>query len=307
MNDWTTMSADRHDNNTANVREFQEFANAKFSFLWGGHGIKEDGIFGKMTTMAAMNVQKHLLLVPDGIIGPISIHWFKQYRTHNRIVLNAGKPGTDPIWAIGRYWDKVGGFIPGGGLSWTSGFGGPNDSDDNMYGQAYIHSEPTPAILASHNPDLIDMGILRSNIMTMGSFPKVKFFNKKDADGNQIYVTASTSWALNPKGFYCALRTAGPFGMYDEENPKVLVINPKNGKMVVCLRTDHGPSALLGTPEYPGTKPRGIDLSYGAMDALEAEPDDGISITTDRDRVIYAWASPDSELGYVGDIDYKLM
>lgn len=304
MNDWKTMSADRHDNDLANVREFQEFANAKFSHLWGKKLLKVDGIFGKNTDRAAESIQRHLLLVADGIVGPKTIHWLKSYKRNNRILLIPDKP---EVKVLGGYWSEMGGWTPGDHITYTSTFGGPHDDGDNMYGQAYIRGYDRPSALASHNPELMDMGILRSGIATLGQFPMVKFFDKKDADGQQVYVRAGTSWALNPKSFFCAIRTEESYDRIDEENPVIAVINPKNGKVVFCLRVDKGPSRWLGTKRYPGTKPRSIDLSDGAMDALEADPDDGIKILTDRERVIWGWAAPGSTIGYKGQMPHPLI
>jgi peptidoglycan hydrolase-like protein with peptidoglycan-binding domain len=303
MLNWETMSKER-ENNRDNVRELQAFLNTKFSFLWGKESLKVDGIFGKNTDNAVEMAQFHLFLCPDGIVGPITIHWFKEYRRHNRILLFQDKP---EINIKGRYWEAMGGFIPGSGYSYSSTFGGPNDPGDWMYGQAYITGDyRRPSDLASHHPELMDMGIFRPEIMTLGEYPMVKYFNKRDKDGNQVYVRAGASWALNPKSYYCAIQTDRSYGRWDEENPRILIINPKNGKAVIALRTDKGPSKLLGTKRFPGTKRRDIDLSYGCMDALEAEVHDDKIVATDGTKLIYGYAGPDNELGYVGEISHQL-
>jgi len=271
------------DNNKDDVKELQSVANAKYSFLWGKRAIREDGDYGKMTAGVVEKIQNHLLLKRDGWCGPTTIHWMANHKRNNGIVLiNEDRS----LKVIGRYWETTG-WIPNG-YGDCSTFGGPKDAGDNMYGQAYINSHNKPSQLASANPELMDMGILRPGIMTEGEFPMVKFFKLKDKHGNQRWKRSSTSWALNPKSFYCALRTKRSFGMRDDENPRVVIINPQTGQIVVCLRTDYGPAK--------STK-RVIDISPGAMDALGER--------TDGDLII-GWAHPKTPIGHYGTIDYKL-
>lgn len=81
-------------------------------------------------------------------------------------------------------------------------------------------------------------------------------------------LTEGTSHRLREDAFYCAIR----FDSTQKEalrNQKIKVINPITGEHVMCILADWGPNENTG---------RVIDLSHGAMQAIDVGTDDEVMV-----------------------------
>lgn len=248
-----------------------------------------DGDFGPMTETAAMRFQQLRLLNEDGIVGPI---------TKNILVAaiqSQWTPGklfphpSFPVSVFGCRHPKLGdipdaalGAIEAGKVSY---FGGPDDKHDRIYGQAYIRGAESPAKLLRRHRELIAMGILRDmdskfgdgDLSHLEEWPMTTDWKGREK-------RASTSWMLNPKSYYIAMRWRTPgrsLGYMDDKNPRLFVWSEETKKVVVCLRTDYGPHPRAG---------RLMDLSPGALEYLGLKTDDTARV---------CWASDNATIGPV--------
>lgn len=264
---------------TPGVSVFEMLANSFDPTLYAGR-IDED--FGKGCQAAAAKFQQYRLMLEDGVVGPMTKAvmgeaWVKGWKVGSPFAPEPPLPGA----MVYGPWHPSLGWLPGTELYQEEGgkvssFGGPDDSGDRIYGQAYIPGASSPIALAEKHPTLMAMGILRKEIAGIEEYPMT-------TDWKGRHKRADTSWCLNPDSFYCAMRwgKSGGSAWSGASNPRVLVWNERTGKAVVVLRTDWGPHIRTG---------RVIDLSPGAMSALELRTDDRVRLT---------WAENGATLGPV--------
>lgn len=247
-----------------------------------------DDEYGKLCRKGVMEFQQYRLLPETGVADAET----RALLATCYGVWSLGELYVHPLYKVMVYgpWRQTLGYLPDVVLGVSesgkiSSFGGPHDSGDRIYNQAYITSESTPRKLLQRHQQLVDMGVLMSEeqmlavtdggkkvLESLDEWPKVT-----DWRGN--LKTAGVSWALNPDGFYCAMRWKKRGGMVDAGNPKLLVWT--DDKAVVVLRTDWGPAVSTH---------RVIDLSPGALRAL--------GLKTDK-KVSMCWADDDLPLGPV--------
>lgn len=242
-----------------------QLALQKFNIYKG----KIDDDYGKLTEQAVFEFQFRRCLSVDGVVGPNTqdalLKAFVGYWPCNEAFMHP----LFPVLVYGGRHPQCGDIPSTRGKMST--FGGPDDYDDRTEGQAFITTYDSPRELMEKQPKLVEMGIIRTDYENPDEFPIV--------DGCYGKKRASTSWCLDPKGFFCAMRWRESGGLYNARSPKVLVWG--DGFAVVCLRTDFGPRSSTG---------RVIDISDGADAALPANTDNVVNIT---------WAHPDAPLGPV--------
>lgn len=238
--------------------------------------LSADGIFGQKTLVASIEYQQQRLLEPDGAIGTLTKRdmyraFVDQWTDRNPFML---KTSTGDVKVWGKFIDTCGSIPYSYGE--VSCFGGPKDEGDLMYGQAYLSEMGTtgPSSFCTKWKDLVSINILRKECLVMPTYPIVTLRSGQ-------MVKAGPSWCLDPQqGWYCAIYTKG-FGLQGMKNPRVVVINPKNGKVGVFLRTDHGPQPACGA----------IDLPYHIPDTMGLVQDD---------KAIIGWADWDITPGFKG-------
>jgi hypothetical protein len=238
--------------------------------------LNPDGDYGKLTKNAVIMYQQDRLLNPDGEVGGMTK---KDMLSAFGTNWSQEKPfelstSTGPIKVWGSNID-ICGQIPYS-FGEISTFGGPKDTGDLMYGQAYVTGSDlkSPKAFCEKNRELVEMGILRKECLAIDSYPIVKI-------GGKDY-RASGSWCLDPwAGWYCAIYTKKSFGLYGAKNPRVVVINPKTGQVGVFLRTDQGPNPLCGAIDLPNHVEKTMGLSQD-------------------DDAIIGWADWDVAPGYKG-------
>lgn len=240
--------------------------------------IDED--FGKGCQAAAAKFQQYRLLGEDGVVGPMTkaemAHaWQTKWKVGSLFLVKPEWPKVYGPWHPSLSWlpDVVLYQEEGGKVS---SFGGPDDSGDRIYGQAYIPGAASPAALAKKYPTLMAMGVLRPEIAQIEEYSMTTDWKGREK-------RADTSWCLNPESYYCAMRwlKSGGSAWSGSDNPRLLVWNERTEKAVVVLRTDWGPHIRTG---------RVIDLSPGAMGALDLRTDDRVRLT---------WAENGATLGPV--------
>lgn len=228
-----------------------------------------DGKLWKLSSQARGIYQEFRMLEP-GAVGPITRK--DMYKAYCESWTD-----NDPYMLDGKV--KVYGttLSPMGDIPFSYGqisyFGGSKDCDDLNYGSAYILGSDgkSPKKYCERNRELVDIGVLRKECLDIEEYPKVQCKTK--------VLQASGSWCLDTEnGFYCAIYTRSAFGMFGMDNPKVVIKNWKTGKLVVCLRVDHGPRPDCGA----------IDVSPAAMKALGIDHDGMVTI---------GWCDHDAELG----------
>jgi len=200
----------------------------------------------------------------------------------------------------------VAGFLPGvvrgkPESGRMSTFGGPHDSGDRIYGQAYWSDASSPQDLISRQPELVEMGV----IMTAEQALSVRYGEDDWKPGELFFEGDLSRWPmtkgcgkvrragassmLNPASYFIAMMFDSAAGLYNEHNPKLLVWSEKTKRGCIGIRTDKGPD--------PDTN-RICDLSDGIADALYLEVGDGKKLPTDSE-VYVTWAPDDAKIGPV--------
>lgn len=237
-----------------------------------------DGDFGKLSTAGVMRFQQFRLLEETGTVDPLT----------KAALLDACERGWHPgqpflhptlgVYVYGPQHPELGwlpdvalGKIESVDVSW---FGGPDDRVDRVYGQAYISGAKSPRALIEKHDALVRMGLLRPEVADLDKWPMTT--NHK---GTRM--RAGTSWALNPRSWYCAMRFKKRGEHVNEKNPRLLVWSEDTGRACTVLRTDWGPAK---GPNDAGE----IDLSPGALDHLE--------LKTHRAARV-CWALDDAAIG----------
>lgn len=285
--------------------------------------LKVDDIYGKITREGVYKFQQYQLISEDGLVGRI---------TKKKIAdcFESGwKPGdlfshSSGVQVYGPRHPGIG-WLPGVSLGRfeqgrISHFGGPYDSGDRIYGQAYISGANTPRELLKKHKKLVDMGILMNEEQMLkikkcvcNICGKIKYPNRLELEKGELIcryrhtdvsissvlesmdkwplVTdwtgkikrAGTSWALNvDTGYYIAMRfRRGPRKYRNHNNPRLLVWNRMTHRAVVVMRSDYGPA--VWTRKW-------MDLSPPAENHLELKTGDVASA---------CWAADDAPLGPV--------
>ena len=249
---------------------------------------KIDDKFGKGCHAAAQSFQQGRLLTESGVVDEET----------KATMLNAFEAGWHPgqtfvpPWrgvtrcVIGPWLPKLG-ILPGLRLGRDergkmSTFGGPHDSGDRIYGQAYWSGWDLTlsSVLLGQPLEDLAAGLDDFVVTVAGTAEPADWAITK---GCGKVTRAGESSMLNPDGYFIAMMFDRSGGLYNERNPKFLLWSKKTGKAVVAMRTDKGP--------HPDTG-RWVDMSDGCADALYLEPDDNKKLPTDSDvYVTYAPAS----------------
>lgn len=230
----------------------------------GVETLTVDGDYGPKTRAAIEWVQVITGCHVDGDIGPETAKALESITDRYPIAIN------------GRPYNHRGcvtidcGAMPVSSAR-ASTFGGPDDVNDRYYGQANIPDVDAPCDLVKYRK-LTDDGLFRGDALALTQWPMT-------TDEQVRPKKAGTSWALDPRSFYAALRMSMPAKRKGDNCAKILVV--RGSQACVCYLTDYGPATSTQCD---------IDLSPGAYEYL------GLSY---RGSVKVFWACDDSPIGPV--------
>lgn len=223
-----------------------------------------DGRYGPKTRAAVEWVQVITGVHVDGDIGPETVQALVSLTDRYPVAV-----GGKRLWHAGIYRIDSG-RIPDP-MARCSTFGGPDDVNDRYLGQANIPDVDAPCDLVRYKA-MTDAGLWRSDALMKTQWPEVT-----DEQGQPR--RAGTSWALDPRSYYAAMRQveARRRGRTGDNCAKILVI--RGDKACCCYLTDYGPADRTYCD---------LDLSPGAYDYLGM---------TYRGRARVFWAPDEMPIG----------